>query len=91
MLGVVTDQKYDRAWYGENTDQRGIMFKWTEFLMFLESRVCASTVLPVPCSALVFANKLLFKIEILNGQNARADTRVYFAEVVVLLPGCAAL
>jgi len=68
MLGVVTDQGYDHAWYGENTDQRGIMFKWTEFLMFLESRGCASSVPPVPCSALVFAHKLIIQKKFCPGK-----------------------
>jgi len=34
----------------------------------LESNVCASSVPPDPCSALVFAHKLLFQIKICLGK-----------------------
>ena len=38
------------------------------FYYFLESRVCASSVPPVPCSALVFAHKLLFQNKFCPGK-----------------------
>ncbi len=57
------------------------------FLSFLESRVCASLVTQVPCSALVFTHKLLFEIKFCSGKKLGLSPGFNY-KGLVLLAGC---